>query len=405
MPNPYHDETGRFCSAGEMSAAISRLVGQGKWEEAQTLEQEYNQLTKTAANPGFDETAVARNEELTRISALGERRELTDPANIIHTETWSDEEIDNQIALAGKRKEDLEKENVELTSHVEEVINKFKEEFQTTQTPSAAYMKSFAIKNRGEEILRNAFEKAREAGVPSSFARYYVYDRVAPALGIKDGTDYRGRPIFAKKELTPFSAASLPKVKELDRREKLAAVFTALQNDEQVQSYDNDVTFLKPLLARAEKDSTEVSSATRKISDNEKNIANQTRTQEILSTVKQWRGSLSSAGLSANSKIVTAGGSGSKLTVNKNGEINNAWGYNKGKLDKIVGVEKLGYPEGAAQLIGESGSKYYNLTHYHSFKRFDTTSHVVVDPTVAGENYQTTQLSAVSFSYIIDSGD
>lgn len=40
MPNPYHDETGKFCSATEMQAAVKRLAGDGKFQEAFILSQE-----------------------------------------------------------------------------------------------------------------------------------------------------------------------------------------------------------------------------------------------------------------------------------------------------------------------------------------------------------------------------
>lgn len=41
MPNPYHDESGKFCSANEMQAAVKRLAGNGKFQEAFILSQEF----------------------------------------------------------------------------------------------------------------------------------------------------------------------------------------------------------------------------------------------------------------------------------------------------------------------------------------------------------------------------
>lgn len=42
MANPYHDETGRFCSKEEMGQAVDRLAQEGRLEEALTLSKEYN---------------------------------------------------------------------------------------------------------------------------------------------------------------------------------------------------------------------------------------------------------------------------------------------------------------------------------------------------------------------------
>lgn len=47
MANPYHDETGKFCSANEMGAAVERLKGEGRWEEAFQLSNEYHAASKS----------------------------------------------------------------------------------------------------------------------------------------------------------------------------------------------------------------------------------------------------------------------------------------------------------------------------------------------------------------------
>ena len=55
MPNPYHDETGRFCSKNEMSAAISRLETGGKVAEAFVLREEMAEIyRRTVIKVGID---------------------------------------------------------------------------------------------------------------------------------------------------------------------------------------------------------------------------------------------------------------------------------------------------------------------------------------------------------------
>lgn len=49
MPNPYHDETGRFCSKDEMQGAINRLGEKGDLEGYFKLRTEYEGLIKTNA--------------------------------------------------------------------------------------------------------------------------------------------------------------------------------------------------------------------------------------------------------------------------------------------------------------------------------------------------------------------
>lgn len=46
MPNPYHDENGRFCSKGEMQSAVDRLADSGKLNEYFKLRNELEQLSQ-----------------------------------------------------------------------------------------------------------------------------------------------------------------------------------------------------------------------------------------------------------------------------------------------------------------------------------------------------------------------
>lgn len=46
MPNPYHDELGRFCSKNEMEAALTRVATSGDTETYLTLKQDYDNAVK-----------------------------------------------------------------------------------------------------------------------------------------------------------------------------------------------------------------------------------------------------------------------------------------------------------------------------------------------------------------------
>lgn len=402
MPNPYHDETGKFCSAGEMSAAVSRLVGQGKWVEAQVLQKEYDQL-KTSS--GFTANEIVNNQNLTNIANLGDHRPITDPGNVILTQDWTDEELTVQENFADKQIAYFQKENVELEAEQQKIVSEFQKTFNTTETPYSAMVSAGNLKSKGEEILQDAYTQAKEAGVPAAFAHYYVYDRVAPALGIKDGNGYMGRVTYAKPVLGAFTVTSLPKVKEVDKREKLNAVFAALQENEQVKLYNEAVGVNRDIAARSIADVKQTSSLARQVRVNDEAIQAQKRVKEIVSSVKTWRKTVTEAGASNSAKLYTAGQVASDLTVDNTGAVNNAWGYKDGQLDRIVRAETLEYPRGAAHLVGESGAKYFSLVHYHSYKKHVSTSHVLVDKTVKGESFQNAQPHPVGFSYTIDSGD
>lgn len=58
MTNPYHDETGRFCSKGEMGAAVQRLVASGDTNTAFTLLSELKEIENGKA-PQLAKPAVA----------------------------------------------------------------------------------------------------------------------------------------------------------------------------------------------------------------------------------------------------------------------------------------------------------------------------------------------------------
>lgn len=60
MPNPYHDETGRFTSRGEMAAAAERLAREGRMDEALALSDELKQLEDARFDSGVNFGALTQ---------------------------------------------------------------------------------------------------------------------------------------------------------------------------------------------------------------------------------------------------------------------------------------------------------------------------------------------------------
>lgn len=80
MPNPFHDETGKFSSADEMGAAVQRLANEGRFEEAFKLSNEYHAASKSeleatiAAMKDFGVPEPAAADNVTSIAAARSKK-------------------------------------------------------------------------------------------------------------------------------------------------------------------------------------------------------------------------------------------------------------------------------------------------------------------------------------------
>lgn len=57
MPNPYHDEEGKFASKDEMTNAVVRLLNEGKLDEAKKLAKEFSDIERGNSN-SVDSTPI-----------------------------------------------------------------------------------------------------------------------------------------------------------------------------------------------------------------------------------------------------------------------------------------------------------------------------------------------------------
>lgn len=79
MPNPYHDETGRFCSKTAMKSAINRLAKAGETQAAFALVNDYNKINAQRQQESFVSKMLTSNKRLqqpTPIEGVGSEDHL-----------------------------------------------------------------------------------------------------------------------------------------------------------------------------------------------------------------------------------------------------------------------------------------------------------------------------------------
>lgn len=403
MPNPYHDENGRFCSAGEMVSSVSRLILENRIREAETLLKEYKQITEKETIVGLTTHDLEKNDLATKIGSFYDSKKTIENY-VVMTQDWSEVDIvaAEQTALiktqrASKDLEVLEKEISTLQNNFAGRAGMPLSEFHT---------QIYTLKSEGEEVLNTVVDKAVAAGAPKLYTQDFVFNRVAPKAGIKDGfNSFQNKRIIAEPVQSPIN--KLPGIRDASRKEAIYAAFEQVMKPGELgDNWNKKTKQLSPLI----KASDETTEALRKLyaetKEKKKTIEDQQKAIDFLKKLKTWRTAVSEAGVPTAGKLTsTESLKSSSIKLNDKGEIINVWGVENGKVDKIVAVERIESMNNVAQLVGESGKKYYSSTHYANRSSYQTTSHVIVDPNANGESLDATLGTSHVFNYSIDSGD
>ena len=90
MANPYHDETGKFCSTSEMKAAVERLIGKNDINGAYKLLDEFKEIEASQQKSNFDISLKAKKSTSTFPPAIDDIESIQEQARLYAKEDlWS----------------------------------------------------------------------------------------------------------------------------------------------------------------------------------------------------------------------------------------------------------------------------------------------------------------------------
>ena len=405
MPNPYHDNQGRFCSRNEMLTEIARLRKTGKDFDARLLEDDLAAIDQDRSLQSVDLNARTQVGSLARFSQVA-----TGPEILVATSDYSPEDVEKISAALDIKERFVDTELAATKTELEALNKAFVEEVDGQFTsPTQVSALNVQLKTSGKQMLDAIYQTARENGVPSGFLHYYLDNRVSPKLGISDGWDkYNDKAIWAAEELQPITLENLPTIKDPTIREKLNATMTQMLSRPEIEKYNQGVEKVAKYLKVATKYSPLSNPAVQALQRNkevmEATKASIGRSRAALGTIKEWHAELNrnqllgSASLKDAKKVKP-----STIKVDSNGTPVNAWGFNDGELDRIVTVEPTWGGSGA--LIGMSGRKYQSSEHFANYRSYGSQNYVVVGESDETRTVENIYPEIKSFFISIDSGD
>jgi hypothetical protein len=419
MANPYHDGDGKFCSRGEMQAAIHHLVQEQRYDEAQVLIADIKSIDEKAGLNQFNEEfGQGRNTETLRYAAglienhAKGRHEL---------QNASDEQIEGVAKVL----------RYEKKVHLITVHNPAQEELSDLEaevkekTGIGGYdelkrhvaSENMRLETEGLSISKEIQEEAEAQGLPARYSGYY-FKKLNTEIGLTPtfNNDYNRGNVYRPFITPPISAETYPvKVQNKEQRAIIQNAVNTVFNRDDIKSKTED--FNSGLISLAHKNEVVAEyrhsidgQALRKRSD----IAHKARQLHNASIVADnavaWRKQIREAGVKTNSAAPRSLSAlkGTDITADENGHVSNMWAVNVNSetsdrsLDKIAAVIPARNEYSGATLMGESGQEYAAGTHYANYKTTHTETSLIVDSTIKGAK---SFAGVKTFKTIVDSGD
>lgn len=409
MPNPYHDDQGRFCSKGEMRASIGRLLEKGEIGVAMKMQQELSHYELVNAKEA-DETRVSQ----LKSNILNTSPQATPVLSVITAQNASNADINQaqkelKLGLAEAKKEtaDIDVERAELNI-------KLSKEYGEDITVDRIYNKRFKLEQQNQEAKQEVRDfirnKAITAGIPSRYIDGYL-ERKAPELGFNDYVNtYQGT---ISRAHTPYDiSAESPVWNSTTRPAEYKEIIKGIAKEAEVEGkfaqYNNTYPQAEQIGHLYNKYNTQYLDLTRRARIAEEKTKKFENALANIETVKQWRKNLTDNGVSKYARVSSARGvAPSEIKKTANGEIANVYAFNiNGTGERIVGVKESSYSSTSGLLIGESGREYYSQVHWANRGRsYPHDDYLVVDPTVKGTAYFDKDSPIKSFYSEYDSGD
>lgn len=429
MPNPYHNHLGEFCAKEDMQASIRMLTETGQIDKALQLTAELKTIEEAASKKAFFKDPAVNNailqervDNLVRVSTylssetsksvLSCERELNevedkDLPKIIaileaEREVWQETALTPIIEAEEKIKEEFQK----ITGFKDGYKLNSERKYARLQAESASHKVFNAIK---EEAVAN--------GIPENYARYFVASSKTKMGYADDYLVNGGGRVKRPDDMTPLDFKNFPtSMRNKEFKEKYLKALENVSKNPDMQEAMKEVNAHALKLNDLNSKAAEVSKTTDNALDRTRNIVNvrnKVQTYDsLISGVKgliDWRKNLRNSGV--KTKRITpfnvAGLTGANVSRDSDGKVNNMWAVNNRngtlKPDRIIAVQQSAGSRGNSYvLVGESGEKYHDFTHYHSRRADRTTAQIIIDDTVKVTNPLTDD---VRFVDSIDSGD
>lgn len=422
MANPYHDETGKFCSRSEMASAIVRLQTSGQRDAATTLMKEYYEIKDQESNissPNEDK-AIANSmsnvvlsiiplSTLTRLN----RENVEDLLNNMSYDRLSDisKSFDEKL---GENSEEL----VELTNQLNAFSEKMKTEIGVSST--LEHQKrldelSLDIENQANDMIDVIKKEAIEQGLPKPYAFNFMNKKrtiLGFAPSYNDSFKF-GNVIRRPDLMTELSQQALVgRPQAIAHREILNRVvsdyFTANQDklarvNEQIRQFNdlkenlNAYAAEEEVLRKPRRDAyfakSRLETAKTLVEDNmkfRKVLKAQNYTSDRLKTLSLFHLR------------------GADISVGSDGKVDNLWLDTKNGVVRIVDVHqgKGGYGESDAGnfLLDDKGNKYQAFIHYANYGKTETDYKIIINPDIPAQGTSGKFGSVTGFASSVDTG-
>lgn len=434
MPNPYHDETGRFCSKGEMNKAVRRLVDDGKIDDAHKLAQELIEIEKVhsaiSVLKTIPEEKISNYESLINSASASAGSYSQESINKKFDNVFSslpDDELsaiqliitrDLDHVLSGEYAES-QKAKIDFANRVKEETgqnstNKLKEEVEKLLKD---------VEDVGEGHLKAIQQAVIDAGVSSGYARRY-FDKLRTRLGLAPSYNdytghYKGQWIERPENPVEWDLTGKnlqARIKDTDVAGKLHGSIEAY-----VSTHKQEINRLNNAIAHHNRSSSKINPLLKEESDllttSYKALVKRDQILQQQKAIEHHialRNSLKDAGYTSPTiKIAKIDGlKGDQIATDKNGKITNIWvlvGQKDGPttpkriVDVFHGPNQYGANLAGNHLLDADGNRYQNFIHYANFGHTETNYEVVVDPNRVPDG-STGKYAGIGFSASIDSG-
>ncbi len=386
MSNPYHDESGRFCSKNGMQAAINRVFAAGDMYTAGRMRDELTQY-EIISSTQPDERRVA---SLTREIGLGAADNKLLTARI--TQQYSDADLEaaekKYSALLEESKEGVESLNrtrEDFNAEVAEKLPGVESYAQLRELNHSAEAEKLAL---ATEVSTKLKKYLVEAGVPASYASSYV-ERKAPKLGLASYTDtFRNNyvPAESRHAVTSDHKAFKEATRLAEHKAKILAAVKKMEDDGHFSEYNTKVELSEKMKNVYDSINPKYLEAIRRSTPHIHNVSKAENGLKTIQTAREWRANLKSNGYSKYTRVAEISSLRPGDLKTKNGVVSNvAIATPDGRFVQVSGVEKSGYHPGEGSLVGVNGQKYHGVTRYANYRTEGFESYVVVDPTAGGD--------------------
>lgn len=409
MPNPYHDDQGRFCSKGEMISTIAKLLEKGDLAGARKMQQELTQY----------ELASTKTADPQRVSDFKNRILITQDIQpvlaVLASQTVSEADVKQAEKELNKELAEANLEVAKIDVAQAELNHELQKEYGDEEiTFNSLFAKMITAEQENQtaktDITDFIRREAIKEGIPARYIASYM-ERKAPELGFEDYVNaYQGVRVAS---VNPYNVASDSKVwasntRPAEYKAIIQKIAEKAEKEGLFAKYNNTYPPANNLRSLWDRYNTQALALTRQAKVAEERTQKIGSALKTIRTIKTWETAKKQVGLSKYAKVTSVGDlSPQELKKDANGQITNLTVFNeKGEGERILQVKPSSFSPTSGVLLGESGKEYSSVLHWaNRGKSYRHNDYIILEPTAKGEPYFNDTSKIRSFHIEYDSGD